>query len=120
MKTSDLIKQAEELLGKCSDGPWKIVDRVSNKIIKSSGSLKSSKTNTTYDGVIVARVPLTILKDNEIDAELIVFARNHMQELLDRLKRYEGALVRLACYDEQSSFDEPGSVTTAREALEEV
>lgn len=79
MKTSELIKQAEELLSKCVDGPWRI-----NRLGESSPY--SCDISCGIDGD-------PLIKIGEVrDAAFIVFARNHMPELITKLKKYEEAL----------------------------
>lgn len=116
MKTAELIKKAEELLAKCSDGPW-IHGGVKYKHWRSVGKREDGGANFKHpngcknygiailDGksaneIYTPRIVCEIL-DSDVqfyktfreDAEFIIFARNHMQELIDKLKKYEEALL---------------------------
>lgn len=106
MKTSDLIKQAEELLGKCSAESW--VCQIPAMVGPSypRARVKGLKCTSKLHGSIM--VPTG-------DAEFIVFARNHMQELLDKLKKYEEALIELLGWQSMAPTD---IIENARKALD--
>lgn len=68
MNTHELIKQAEQLLSKCSDGPWRVKrDEWGAHVLKENGYKIPD-----YDG----------------DLPFIVFSRNHMPELIDIINQY--------------------------------
>lgn len=113
MKTSELIKQAEELLGKCSDGPW---------LICVYGDSYSIGSKDKYN-ILVDRNEN--IKANP-DSDFIIFARNHMQELIDRVKEIESAARHCLSVHEDAACSCSGCVELgktlrkdARKALED-
>lgn len=72
MKTSELIKQAEELLGKPED----LIDVINDKILINGLEPKDGDVNLIPESGFI----------------FYTFARNHMQELIDIVKKYEEAL----------------------------
>lgn len=86
MGLSELIKQAEELLGKCSDGPW---------LICVYGDSYSIGSKDKYN-ILVDRNEN--IKANP-DSDFIIFARNHMQELVDIIKEYRQIIESLKIGD---------------------
>lgn len=110
MKTSDLIKQAEELLRKCSKGPFESQDyEVITKSLDDSGCPDCDQNNLIAD---------FLGNDHQAadDADLLVFARNHMQELIDRLKETREELSNILGWQSLAPAD---VIESARKALEE-
>lgn len=122
MKTSDLIKQAEELLSKCAKGPF-------DKHETWSGiSVSSPERGRTYymSQVCMCSKQGHLKHYADSHADLIVFARNHMQELIDRVKEIESAARHCLSVHEDAACSCSGCVELgktlrkdARKALED-
>ena len=108
MKTQELIKQAEELLAGIGEKEWSIF----------RGPYACGIAEK--DGEVVLDF-LADSPDSYEKAQFVAFSRNHMQELIDKLKKYEDALLKLRDCDWVITLPDrmDGVRAIARQALEE-